>query len=166
MKNTLIRYEWHHKIPRSLGGTDDPDNLIKIPIEEHFIDHLNTAIALRLAWKGDNWKEMRELDPGGTDPKGETHWFAAALIYKRMYGYEIDRVMPYISEHISDRHFRALMSYVDQLDHQKSRKLINDKIERTHTRLVEMPNYGGEGEKTRYRTQKNWNGKRNYYYNA
>ena len=157
MKNTLIRYEWHHKIPRSLGGTDDPSNLIRIPIEEHFMDHLNTAISL------------------GEDPSGETHWFAAALIYKRMYGYEIDRVRG----HISDKNFDTMMRYVLKLERgetdsnytMRKKAKINDILddmfpsysESSDTRLVEMPNYGGE--KTRYRTQKNWNGKRYSYSN-
>lgn len=32
--------EWHHIIPRSLGGTDDPTNLVKLTAKEHFICHL------------------------------------------------------------------------------------------------------------------------------
>jgi hypothetical protein len=32
-------YEYHHIIPRSLGGTDDKDNLIKLSAREHYIAH-------------------------------------------------------------------------------------------------------------------------------
>lgn len=32
--------EKHHIIPRSLGGTDEPDNLINLTAREHFIAHL------------------------------------------------------------------------------------------------------------------------------
>jgi hypothetical protein len=32
--------EIHHIIPRSLGGTDDPNNLIQLTAREHFICHL------------------------------------------------------------------------------------------------------------------------------
>lgn len=32
--------EEHHIIPRSLGGTDDKDNLVKLTAKEHFICHL------------------------------------------------------------------------------------------------------------------------------
>lgn len=32
-------YETHHIIPRSLGGTDDANNLIKLTPEEHFFAH-------------------------------------------------------------------------------------------------------------------------------
>ena len=28
-------YHWHHIIPRHAGGTDDPENLIRVTIEEH-----------------------------------------------------------------------------------------------------------------------------------
>lgn len=33
-------FEKHHIIPRSLGGTDDPSNLVKLTAKEHFICHL------------------------------------------------------------------------------------------------------------------------------
>lgn len=32
-------YENHHIIPRCLGGTDDPQNLIKLTAREHFLAH-------------------------------------------------------------------------------------------------------------------------------
>lgn len=34
------RTESHHIIPRCLGGTDDPDNLVDLTCREHFICHL------------------------------------------------------------------------------------------------------------------------------
>ena len=33
-------FEVHHIIPKSIGGTDEPDNLVKLTPEEHFIAHL------------------------------------------------------------------------------------------------------------------------------
>lgn len=35
--NTL--YEKHHIIPKSLGGSDDPANLVKLTLREHFVAH-------------------------------------------------------------------------------------------------------------------------------
>jgi len=35
----LDRGEWHHIIPRSLGGTDDKSNLVHLTPEEHFVVH-------------------------------------------------------------------------------------------------------------------------------
>lgn len=32
--------ESHHIIPRCLGGTDDPDNLVSLPTKAHFLVHL------------------------------------------------------------------------------------------------------------------------------
>ncbi len=32
-------YELHHVIPRSLGGTDDPENLVSLTAREHFLAH-------------------------------------------------------------------------------------------------------------------------------
>ena len=32
-------YESHHIIPRCMGGTDDPQNLIKLTAREHFLAH-------------------------------------------------------------------------------------------------------------------------------
>ncbi|QGT54026.1 putative homing endonuclease [Acinetobacter phage Stupor] len=32
--------EWHHILPRSMGGTDDASNLVKLTYREHFIAHM------------------------------------------------------------------------------------------------------------------------------
>lgn len=37
--NTDTRYEIHHIIPRSLGGKDTADNLVKLTLREHFLAH-------------------------------------------------------------------------------------------------------------------------------
>lgn len=38
---TLTGYvEKHHVLPRSLGGTDDPDNIVKLTAREHLIAHM------------------------------------------------------------------------------------------------------------------------------
>lgn len=34
-----ILYEKHHIIPKSLGGSDDPVNLVKLTLREHFVAH-------------------------------------------------------------------------------------------------------------------------------
>lgn len=43
-KNTEY-YERHHIIPRCMGGSDDPENLILLTGREHFIAHLILSIA-------------------------------------------------------------------------------------------------------------------------
>jgi hypothetical protein len=35
--------EMHHVIPRCMGGTEDPDNIVKLTPEEHYICHLLLA---------------------------------------------------------------------------------------------------------------------------
>ena len=140
MKNTTIdeeftgrhpvRYEMHHKIPRNLGGTDDPDNLIKVSIEEHFMRHYNIAMALRAAWKAGNKFEMRKFDPSGKDPTGETHLFGAAMIYLRMYWYEIERV----KKHISDSGFNTVRSYIDEIQRQEYDNNFLSGLKRSHNR--------------------------------
>ena len=51
-------YEIHHIVPRSVGGTNDIDNLVKLSYREHFIAHLlltkiypNSDALLYSAWK-------------------------------------------------------------------------------------------------------------------
>lgn len=45
---TLTGYkERHHIIPRCMGGTDDPSNLIDLTAEEHFVAH---QLLLRMFW--------------------------------------------------------------------------------------------------------------------
>lgn len=43
-KGEGVYYERHHIVPRSMGGSDDPDNLILLTGREHYIAHL-------LLWK-------------------------------------------------------------------------------------------------------------------
>jgi hypothetical protein len=33
-------FEKHHIVPRCMGGTDEPDNLVRLTAEEHFVAHL------------------------------------------------------------------------------------------------------------------------------
>jgi len=33
-------FETHHKVPKSLGGTDDASNLVNLTAREHYIAHL------------------------------------------------------------------------------------------------------------------------------
>ena len=34
------KFERHHIVPRSLGGSDDKDNIVKLTLREHYIAHL------------------------------------------------------------------------------------------------------------------------------
>lgn len=38
MENKKI-YHVHHKVPKHMGGTDDPDNLVRLTVEEHAEAH-------------------------------------------------------------------------------------------------------------------------------
>lgn len=41
MQNTPVGYtETHHIVPKSLGGSNDKENLVKLTAKEHFISHL------------------------------------------------------------------------------------------------------------------------------
>lgn len=40
-------YEKHHILPRALGGTDDPNNLVKLTAREHCLAHMILAKACR-----------------------------------------------------------------------------------------------------------------------
>lgn len=63
--------ERHHILPRSLGGTDDPENLIRLTPEDHFFAHLLLAKAtneakawaacLILAGAGKNGRRPKEV---------------------------------------------------------------------------------------------------------
>lgn len=46
--------EWHHEIPKSLGGTNDKSNLVRLTAREHFVAHrLLTKMTV-----GDNNRKM------------------------------------------------------------------------------------------------------------
>lgn len=36
-------FEKHHVIPKSEGGSDEPDNLVKLTLREHYVAHLLLA---------------------------------------------------------------------------------------------------------------------------
>lgn len=38
-RSTLEYVEVHHIVPRCMGGNDDPDNLVALTLEEHFVAH-------------------------------------------------------------------------------------------------------------------------------
>lgn len=40
----LVDYEIHHILPKSMGGSNDPSNLVRLPIRYHYVAHL-------LLWK-------------------------------------------------------------------------------------------------------------------
>ena len=42
-----IKYESHHILPRSMGGTDDKCNIVKLTLREHFIAHLFLALCYK-----------------------------------------------------------------------------------------------------------------------
>lgn len=50
-------FEIHHVIPKCCGGTNDPSNLVKLTLQEHFIAHRELAAAnpeiegLQIAWE-------------------------------------------------------------------------------------------------------------------
>ena len=33
------RVERHHVIPKSMGGSNDPDNIVALPVRAHFLAH-------------------------------------------------------------------------------------------------------------------------------
>lgn len=40
-KRSIVRYgEWHHVVPRCMGGFDEKSNLVKLTPEEHYVAHL------------------------------------------------------------------------------------------------------------------------------
>ena len=47
LRNVAEKYEIHHIVPRSLGGTDEPNNLVKLTLKEHLVvHHLLTKITM------------------------------------------------------------------------------------------------------------------------
>jgi len=56
-------YERHHILPRSLGGSNDPQNLVKLTVREHYIAHRLLYHASRFASnKKVFWKQVYSLN--------------------------------------------------------------------------------------------------------
>lgn len=114
-------YEKHHVIPRCLGGTDDPSNLVHLTAEEHYLCHqlltkmypnhrgllaaamfmTSGALSTRqnnktYGWLRRRWsKHMIENNPGKNQKKGEEH-----PLHGRKFG---DRLTPDGRKKISER---------------------------------------------------------------
>lgn len=43
VKPPNINYEWHHIVPRCMGGSEDRENLVQLKLEEHLLAHLLLA---------------------------------------------------------------------------------------------------------------------------
>lgn len=101
----MTMYHFHHIIPRHMGGTDDPDNLIKLTIEEHAEAHKLLYEKYgrdedRLAWLGlarmiegqDKIKELTrmagkktvEMKVGIHDPTNNLKSIGGSLAIKKM----------------------------------------------------------------------------------
>ena len=54
--------EMHHIVPRSLGGSDDVDNLIRLTARQHFVVHwiLSRALGGSASPRGKHTPETRE----------------------------------------------------------------------------------------------------------
>ena len=50
--------ESHHIIPRSLGGTDDEDNVVKLTAREHFVCHW---LLVKMTTGDEHWKMLNAL---------------------------------------------------------------------------------------------------------
>lgn len=48
-------YEFHHIIPRSIGGLDEDANIVKLTLREHYICHW---LLSRIHYNTDNWLKM------------------------------------------------------------------------------------------------------------
>jgi hypothetical protein len=50
-----VEGDWHHVVPKSLGGSNDSDNLVKLTYREHFLVHW---LLIKLT-EGDAQRKMR-----------------------------------------------------------------------------------------------------------
>ena len=60
--------ERHHSIPKSLNGTNDPSNLVRLTAREHFICHL---LLLRMTRGANRIKMLRAVQAFGISKKAE-----------------------------------------------------------------------------------------------
>lgn len=77
-------YELHHIVPRSMGGTDDKSNLVRLPIRHHYVAHL-------LLWKCTVSKSQQRMAyaitamKAGRSIRMNSHLYEAAKIQAKQY---------------------------------------------------------------------------------
>lgn len=75
-ESSLTGYvERHHIVPKSRGGSNDPDNLIKLTAEDHFFAHL------LLAKMHGGWMWMAVKRMSGSRREGLRHWVRRRFMY-------------------------------------------------------------------------------------
>ena len=82
-RKSLGYFEEHHILPKSLNGTDRPENLVNLTAREHFIAH---ALLIRFL-KGDALNKMKWAFHKicTWSPNSETHgdWYINSRIYEK-----------------------------------------------------------------------------------
>jgi hypothetical protein len=82
--------ERHHVLPRCMGGTDSPDNLVDLTAEEHYVAHQllvkmypdNTKLAHAAVWmarrasgnKAYSWLRRKHAQAASENLLGNKHW--------------------------------------------------------------------------------------------
>lgn len=99
-----IRYETHHIIPRSLGGTNDKSNLVKLTPEEHYMAHYylwkftNTPQMAWAFWLFNNFKGRKISKEEFGELRRQAAKISAELQKKPVYCLELDKVFPSCQE--------------------------------------------------------------------
>jgi len=99
-----IVYEIHHIIPRSLGGTDDKSNLVKLTPEEHYDAHYylwkftNTPQMAWAFWLFNNFKGRKISREEYGELRRQAAKASAELQKKPVYCLELDKVFPSMQE--------------------------------------------------------------------
>lgn len=55
--------EWHHIVPRCMGGTNDKSNLVKLTAREHYVAHQLLFLEYRTSKLAHAWFNMIRKDP-------------------------------------------------------------------------------------------------------
>jgi len=58
IEDELVQYEKHHIVPKCAGGTDNPDNIIKLKPSEHYFAHL---VLIKMYMQIGNKDQIRKL---------------------------------------------------------------------------------------------------------
>lgn len=87
-KTPTVYTETHHIIPKSLGGTDDYDNLVCLTAKEHYVvHHLLTKMTSTLIERGKMWNAFFLMHAKG---KGQDRYYTA-----RSYSYAKEQMAEY-----------------------------------------------------------------------
>ena len=161
--------ERHHIIPRCIGGSDEPDNLVRLTLREHFLAHWLLWKAYPKSWKlASAFLQMNNKNPRLEHIKGKqgritskTYASLKTAVYNKLSDLRKNKV--YIKDCNGNSIILTKQEYAEQEEykfHTTGKVYVFDKVE---NKSVYIPTREYHNNKKRYEHQNNKKAMYNFF---